>query len=82
MIKDYKNWLTRPEIAGKNNIREGFELAGKSIETKYGYYGNAEEWTVGNIHMEGGAGQMNTVYSWGTRKESGIISDIGKAKIN
>ncbi len=40
------------------------------------------EWDVGGIHMEGGAGQMNTVFSWGTCRESGIITNCGKAKIN
>jgi len=29
----------------------------------------------------GGAGQMNTVFSWGTCKKSGIIKNIGRAKI-
>jgi len=24
--------------------------------------------------MEGGTGQLNTVFSWGTMKESGIVS--------
>jgi len=28
-----------------------------------------------------GAGQMNTVFSWGTCKKSGIIKNIGRAKI-
>lgn len=32
--------------------------------------------------MSGDVGQMNTVYSWGTLKESGIISELGKAVIN
>jgi len=27
------------------------------------------------------AGQMNTVFSWGTCKKSGIIKNIGRAKI-
>lgn len=81
LLKDYKNWLTRPEIVGENNISDGIALTGHSIESKYGYYGEAAEWIVGDVKMIGGAGQMNTVYSWGTLKESGIISDIGKAKI-
>ena len=49
---------------------------------KYGVHGKAAEWDVGGIHMEGGAGQMNTVFSWGTCRESGIITNCGKAKIN
>lgn len=82
LLKDYKNWLTRPEILGKDNISDGVVLAGKDIESKYGYYGNAAEWKVGDLKMSGGAGQMNTVYSWGTLKEAGIIFDLGKVKIN
>lgn len=27
-------------------------------------------------YYEGGAGQMNTIYSWGTLKEAGIIFDM------
>lgn len=82
MLSDYNAWLTRPEIIGSDNISDGIALVGHSIESKYGYYGEAAEWIVGDVKMIGGAGQMNTVYSWGTLKESGIISDIGKAEIN
>lgn len=32
--------------------------------------------------MEGGADQMNTVYSWGTCRDAGIITNCGKAKID
>jgi hypothetical protein len=45
-------------------------------------YGNAAEWNVANIEMSGRAGQMNTVYSWGTLKQAGIITDIVTAVIN
>lgn len=76
LLKDYSNWKERPEIAGENNIEDGIEIAGNNVTSKYGYYGKAAAWDVGNIHMKGGAGQMNTVYSWGTLKEAGIISDI------
>ena len=34
------------------------------------------------MFMKGGAGQMNTIYSWGTLKDTGIISDLGTAVIN
>ena len=44
--------------------------------SKYGYYGKAAAWDVGDVHMKGGAGQMNTIYSWGTLKEAGIIFDM------
>ena len=82
LLTDYESWLNRPEIAGYKNISDGFKSVGNSIETGYGYYGNAAEWNVGNVCMEGGAGQMNTVFSWGTLRKSGIISDIGTARIN
>lgn len=82
MLKDYNNWKTKPEIVGENNIADGASIAGNSVEAKYGYYGNAAAWDVGDIHMNGGAGQMNTIYSWGTLKEAGIISDVGIAVIN
>ena len=42
----------------------------------------AAAWDVGDVHMKGGAGQMNTIYSWGTLKDTGIISDLGTAVIN
>ena len=65
------NWKERPEIIGENNISDGVEIAGK-----------AAAWDVGDVHMKGGAGQMNTIYSWGTLKDTGIISDLGTAVIN
>ncbi|MBQ3545171.1 MAG: hypothetical protein IJA34_09320 [Lachnospiraceae bacterium] len=82
LLKDYKSWLKRPEIVGENNISDGIALSGKNVNSKYGYYGKAAEWKVGDVKMAGGAGQMNTVYSWGTLRESRIITDIGKATIN
>lgn len=32
--------------------------------------------------MEGGAGQMNTMYSWGTCRDACVITNCGKAKID
>ena len=58
------------------------EIAGNNVTSKYGYYGKAAAWDVGDVHMKGGAGQMNTIYSWGTLKDTGIISDLGTAVIN
>ena len=63
-----------PEIMGENNISDGVEIAGNNVISKYGYYGKAAAWDVGDVHMKGGAGQMNTIYSWGTLKEAGIIN--------
>ena len=69
LLKDYLNWKERPEIIGENNISDGVEIAGNNVISKYGYYGKAAAWDVGDVHMKGGAGQMNTIYSWGTLKE-------------
>ena len=82
MISDYESWRTRIEIIGENNISDGVEIAGNNVTSKYGYYGKAVAWDVGDVHMKGGAGQMNTIYSWGTLKDTGIISDLGTAVIN
>ena len=82
LLKDYLNWKERPEIIGENNISDGVEIAGNNVISKYGYYGKAAAWDVGDVHMKGGAGQMNTIYSWGTLKDTGIISDLGTAVIN
>ena len=76
MISDYESWRTRIEIIGENNISDGVEIAGNNVTSKYGYYGKAAAWDVGDVHMKGGAGQMNTIYSWGTLKEAGIIFDM------
>ena len=82
MISDYESWTTRIEIVGENNITDGIEIVGNNVTSKYGYYGKAAAWDVGDVHMQGGAGQMNTIYSWGTLKDTGIISDLGTALIN
>ena len=76
LLKDYLNWKERPEIIGENNISDGVEITGNNVISKYGYYGKAAAWDVGDVHMKGGAGQMNTIYSWGTLKEAGIIFDM------
>ena len=76
LLKDYLNWKERPEIIGENTISDGVEIAGNNVISKYGYYGKAAAWDVGDVHMKGGAGQMNTIYSWGTLKEAGIIFDM------
>ena len=82
LIRDYRNWLTRTEIVGENSISDGLKLVGKDVVAKYGYYGKAATWEVANVKMVGGAGQMNTVYTWGTLKRSGIITNVGNAIIN
>ena len=61
LLSDYENWKTRPEIVGENNISNGASISGNYVEARYGYYGNAAEWNVGNLHMSGGAGQTNCI---------------------
>ena len=84
MLKDYESWKSRPEIIGDGNIEQGAKMANPDgqIDMKYGVHGKAAEWDIGGVHMEGGAGQMNTVYSWGTCRSAGIITNCGKAKID
>ena len=84
MLRDYENWKSRPEIIGDGNIEQGAKMANPDgqIDMKYGVHGKAAEWDIGGVHMEGGAGQMNTVYSWGTCRDAGIITNCGKAKID
>lgn len=84
MLRDYENWKSRPEIIGNGNIEQGAKMANPDgqIDMKYGVHGKAAEWNIGGVHMEGGAGQMNTVYSWGTCRDAGIITNCGKAKID
>ena len=81
MLRDYENWKSRPEIVGHNSISDGVKFANANINMKYGVYGKAAPWRVADVPMKGGAGQMNTVFSWGTCKKSGIIKNIGRAKI-
>ena len=80
-ISDYDRWFERDEISGPNNISDGAKLAGNEVEEKYGYFGLTAPWAVGNLNLEGGAGQLNTVFSWGTLCASGLIYDTGTAEI-
>lgn len=84
MLRDYENWKSRPEIIGDGNIEQGAKMANPdgTIDMKYGVHGQAASWDIGGVHMEGGAGQMNTVFSWGTCRDSGIITNCGRAKID
>ena len=51
------------------------------VEEKYGYCGLTAPWTVAGLKLEGGAGQLNTVFSWGTLCASGLIYDTATAEI-
>ena len=84
LMTNYANWRPRAEISGEGNIEEGFRMEhpGVEIVTKYGFYGETAKWEVQGLHMKGGAGQMNIVFSWGTCKKAGIITNVGKTTIN
>lgn len=75
LISDYQNWLGRYEISGPNNIQDGVEKAGHTVDKKYGYCGKCAAWKAKGLDLEGGCNQMNTIYSWGTLKASGIVTD-------
>ena len=76
LLSDYEAWFGRTEISGTNNIADGARSVGHEVEQKYGYYGKTIGWKVSNLELEGGAGQMNPVFSWGTLKSSGIVSGV------
>ena len=80
-ISNYESWLTRDEIAGANNISDGIKLSGNNVDGRYGYYGVTAPWICGNLKLEGGGGQMCTIFNWGTLCASGLISDLSTAEI-
>ena len=78
-IQEYKAWFNRYEISGPDSIFDGVKLSGNTgIDTTYGFYGEAAPWKVGGVGMAGHAGQMNTIFSWGTLRDSGIITNVTK----
>lgn len=80
-ISDYTSWLTRDEVSGSNNIDDGAKLAGNIIESRYGYYGTTAPWIVSDLNLVGGCGQLETIFSWGTLCDSGLIYNLGTAEI-
>ncbi|MCR5008732.1 MAG: hypothetical protein K6A76_09175 [Oribacterium sp.] len=80
-INDQAAWLTRDEVAGPDNISDGAASVGHEVESSYGYYGVTAPWKAGDLDLCGGAGQINTVFSWGTLCDSGLIYDLGEAEI-
>lgn len=80
-ISDYTSWLTRDEVSGPNNIDDGTKLAGNIIESRYGYYGTTAPWIVSDLNLVGGCGQLETIFSWGTLCDSGLIYNLGTAEI-
>lgn len=75
LINEYKSWnKNRFEVFGKDGIVDGLNSINKSIEPTYGYSGKIASWSIGNLKMEGGAGQLNTVFSWKTLINTQIIT--------
>ena len=81
LIDDQAAWLDRDEISGPDNISDGVKAAGHEVESRYGYYGITAPWVAGDLSLEGGGGQLEPVFSWGTLCDSGLISDQGTAEI-
>ena len=81
-LSDQAAWLGRDEVAGPNNIADGAKAAGHTVEAKYGYYGVTAPWQAGDLDLEGGGGQLEPVFSWGTLCASGLITDTGTAEIH
>ncbi len=81
-IEDQAAFPSRDEVSGPNNINDGALSVGHTVDGKYGYYGTTAPWDAGDLHLEGGAGQLCTVLSWGTLCDSGLIYDTGTAEIH
>ena len=81
-LSDQAAWLLRDEISGPDNIADGAKIAGHEVKSEYGYYGVTAPWVTEDLNLVGGGGQLSPVFSWGTLCASGLISDIGTAKIN
>lgn len=70
MVSEYNGFKDLPEIGQRGGLHE---VLPKSKQSIYGYAGKAAPWTTKSVKMVGGAGQMNTIFSWGTLVEAGII---------
>lgn len=80
-ISDQVAWLDRDEVSGPDNIDDGAKAAGHIVESRYGYYGVTSPWIVDDLALLGGSGQLESVFSWGTLCDSGLISNTGTAEI-
>ncbi len=80
-LKDLASWAARDEVSGPNNISDGAKAAGHEVDGRYGYYGVTAPWKAGDLDLSGGAGQVNTILSWGALCDSGLIYDTGIAEI-
>ena len=81
-LEDNAAFPSRDEVSGPDNINDGAISAGHKVESKYGYYGTTAPWVAGDLMLEGGAGQLCTVFSWGTLCASGLVYDTGTAEIH
>ena len=81
-IADQAAWLGRDEVSGPDNIDDGAKKAGNTVESRYGYYGITAPWIVADLNLTGGGGQLETIFSWGTLCNSGLITDTGTAEIH
>ena len=76
LFSDYGDWNEkRFEVFKENGIVDGLKSINKSIDSTYGFSGKIAPWSVGNINMEGGAGQLNTAFSWQLMLDSGIVTN-------
>ena len=81
-ISDQAAWLKRDEVCGHDNIDDGARAAGHTVDSRFGYYGITAPWVAGDLNLEGGSGQLETIFSWGTLCDSGLVFDMGIAEIN
>ena len=79
LISDYDAWTgKRFEIFGPNGVIEGLNGMQKVVDSTYGFSGKIAAWNIGDLNMEGGAGQLNTVFSWQLLLDTGIITNNSK----
>ena len=79
LISDYDAWTgKRFEIFGPNGVIEGLNGMQKVVDSTYGFSGKIATWNIGDLNMEGGAGQLNTVFSWQLLLDTGIITNNSK----
>lgn len=79
LISDYDSWTgKRLEIFGPNGVIEGLNGMQEAVDSMYGFSGKIASWNIGDLNMEGGAGQLNTVFSWQLMLDTGIITNNSK----
>lgn len=73
MIRDFNSFDSLPEIGGNGGLNEVLK---PNQQSKYGYSGKAASWATLSVKMDGEAGQMNSIFSFGTLKRARIITDL------